>query len=311
MPPEPEPGHFEHVFERFARDEGIDAHKLKADYLAGRTKHRGLDEFFIHDRSLRESGHDNSYRIAGRCANLNTVDLNSLLYKYECDLADMLETYFDGALEGAGINYAARYFRHNAERRSERMQHLMWNEQEAQFFDYDFEKDTQTGFESITNLYPLWAGMLTHGQAARVVERALLLYVEKGGLVSTTEKSRGPLGKRRVAYQWDYPNGWAPHQMLIWQGLRNYGYESEAKDLAYRWLHTIVRNAADYNGTVPEKYDVVACSHKVFAEYGNVGTDFSYITREGFGWMNASFKEGLGLLDAEQKKKLQQVGLPE
>ncbi len=311
MPPEPEPGHFDHVFERFARDNGIDPVSLKEDYLAGRIKHRGLDEFFIHDRSLRESGHDNSYRIAGRCANLNTVDLNSLLYKYECDLADMLETHFDGVLENAGKKYEAKYFRQTAEQRSERMQYFMWNEDEARFFDYDFEKDMQTGFESITNLYPLWAGMLTHGQAARVVERGLPLYVEKGGLVSTTEKSRGPLGEGRVAYQWDYPNGWAPHQMLIWQGLRKYGYESEASDLAYRWLHTIVRNAADYNGTVPEKYDVVACSHKVFAEYGNVGTDFSYITREGFGWMNASFKEGLSLLDAGQKKKLRHIGLPE
>jgi len=50
----------------------------------------------------------------------------------------------------------------------------------------------------------------------------------------------------------------------------------------------ITKNAVNYNGTIPEKYDVVIATHKVFVEYGNVGTDFEYITREGFGWMNAS-----------------------
>jgi alpha,alpha-trehalase len=58
----------------------------------------------------------------------------------------------------------------------------------------------------------------------------------------------------------------------------------------------ITKNAVNYNGTIPEKYDVVAATHKVFAEYGNVGTDFEYITQEGFGWMNASYQYGLSLL---------------
>ena len=66
----------------------------------------------------------------------------------------------------------------------------------------------------------------------------------------------------------------------------------------------ITKNAVDYNGTIPEKYDVVAATHKVFAEYGNVGTDFEYITQEGFGWMNASFQYGLTLLDTELRDSL-------
>ena len=48
-----------------------------------------------------------------------------------------------------------------------------------------------------------------------------------------------------------------------------------------RWLYTITSNAARDNGTGPERFDVVARSHRVFTEYGNVGTDFSYITTEG------------------------------
>ena len=66
----------------------------------------------------------------------------------------------------------------------------------------------------------------------------------------------------------------------------------------------ITKNAVDYNGTIPEKYDVVSATHKVFAEYGNVGTDFEYITEEGFGWMNASYQYGLTLLNKEYKQHL-------
>ena len=97
---------------------------------------------------------------------------------------------------------------------------------------------------------------------------------------------------------------------MIWQGLKNYGYDEIAERLAYKWLYVIVKNAVDYNGTIPEKYDVVKCSHKVFAEYGNVGTEFSYLTKEGFGWMNASFKVGQNYLSKSLIEKLNSLIMP-
>ena len=93
--------------------------------------------------------------------------------------------------------------------------------------------------------------------------------------------------------------------MLAWQGLVDYGYRADGQRLAYRWLLMITQNAADYNGTVPEKYDVVQRTHQVFVEYGNVGTQFEYITREGFGWMNASYQVGLALLSPGQRTHLE------
>jgi alpha,alpha-trehalase len=42
----------------------------------------------------------------------------------------------------------------------------------------------------------------------------------------------------------------------------------------------------DYNGVVPEKFDVVKLSHLVDAEYGNQGLDFKLLNREGFAWTN-------------------------
>ena len=137
------------------------------------------------------------------------------------------------------------------------------------------------------------------------MERALPRFEAAGGLLAGTEASRGAVTEERPQRQWDYPFGWPPHQMLAWQGLVNYGYAEVAQRLAYRWLLMITQNAADYNGTIPEKYDVVNRTHRVFVEYGNVGTEFDYITREGFGWMNASYQVGLALLTPEQRARLE------
>lgn len=55
---------------------------------------------------------------------------------------------------------------------------------------------------------------------------------------------------------------------------------------------------------VPEKFDVVTLNHKVNVEYGNVGVDFKFIPREGFGWMNASYEVGLTLMTDHMRRAL-------
>ena len=153
--------------------------------------------------------------------------------------------------------------------------------------------------------------MATKEQAQNIVKNAIPLLLEKGGIAGSTKESRGLISDERPARQWDYPNGWAPHQMLIWKGLLNYDFQEETQELIYRWLYMITKNAVDYNGTIPEKYDVVEATHKVFAEYGNVGTDFEYITQEGFGWMNASYQYGLSLLQNNFRISLNNLTSPE
>ncbi len=211
----------------------------------------------------------------------------------------------DGAAESAAE------WRRRAAARRRRMEKLLWDPEAGSFLDFDLESGSRTGYESATCLYPLWAGLASPEQAASTVGAALAALEEAGGLAASSERSRGPLGPGRPQRQWDHPFGWAPHQMLAWEGLRRYGFAADAERLAYRWLYTIARNAADYNGTLPEKYDVVERSHKVFAEYGNVGTEFDYITREGFGWMNASYQVGLASLPAERRRQLERLTSPE
>ncbi|HOB33176.1 MAG TPA: trehalase family glycosidase, partial [Verrucomicrobiota bacterium] len=95
-----------------------------------------------------------------------------------------------------------------------------------------------------------------------------------------------------------------------WQGLKQFGLDADAERLAYRWLYAIAKNARDFNGTIPEKLDVVTGSHDVFVEYGNVGTKFDYIAPEGFGWMNASFQVGTNYLSPARLNDLRALKPP-
>jgi alpha,alpha-trehalase len=312
VPPEVESGHFDAVFARYAAARGMDKRNYERAYRLGLIDEPDLDLFFAHDRAMRESGHDTSYRLFGRCADLVTVDLNSLLYKYEVDLAEAIEREFGGTVNlPDGSVETSSDWSSRAAKRKELMNRFLWDPDRGMFFDYNVKKKERVVYVGATTFYPLWAGLASPAQARTLVEKVLPLLEKPGGIVSSTEDSRGPVAPDHPLRQWDYPYGWAPHQMLVWRGLMKYGFDEDAKRLAYRWLFTITSNATKYNGTITEKYDVVHRTHEVFAEYGNVGTKFSYITREGFGWTNSSFQVGLGILSNELRGKLDNLIPPE
>lgn len=311
-PPEVEPGHFDVVYEPYAKKFGMEIRAFESAYQSGQVKVPELDAYFVHDRCMRESGHDTSYRLENSCADLVTVDLNSLLYKIEMGIAKTIETEFSGTLRiGEGKLEKSSDWYKAAEKRKALINRYLWNAERGMFFDYNFAQSRRTDYVSATTFYPLWAGLATQEQAELLVKKALPLLEMPGGIVGSTEESRGPITPEHPLRQWDYPHGWAPHQMLAWQGLINYGYDSIAHRLIYRWLYTITLNATNYNGTVAEKFDVVNRSHQLFAEYGNVGTKFSYITREGFGWTNASYQIGFSLLPQDLREKLNRLIPPE
>ena len=311
MPPEAEAGHFHHEIAVHAKLAEMPVNAYQTAYAEGEIKNETLDQYFVHDRSVRESGHDTSYRIEGVCAHLNLVELNAMLYKYETDFANLIENHFDGKISFSLKTYTASYWKQKAMSRKEKVNTLLWDETQGIYFDYNFEKQSSHVCYSATALTPLWAKLCSEKQAELLIQKLLPKLKEKGGIVSCDKLSRGEISEDRPQKQWDYPNGWAPHQMMIWKGLEHYGYIAEQQELIYRWLYMITKNAVDYNGTIPEKFDVVAATHKVFAEYGNVGTEFSYITKEGFGWMNASFQYGVSLLQAKYLEPLNNLIPPE
>ncbi len=331
-PPEVEPGHFDWLYQRMAARSGQDPAEYRRRYQRRElpaAELAELDWFFMHDGAMRESGHDTTYRwftdAGDRCADFATIDLNALLFKVELDLAQLTQ---------ASGNTDFQKWCDRAKARRDLVQKYLYDGE--LFVDYQLERDAKrrflaagkgkrSSYVSATTLYPLWASAespclddkgaplaLVTGpeQAQRLVTAALGQLQAPGGLAATARASVES-AQRPTQRQWDYPFGWAPHQILAWAGLRRMGFSTEADRLTYRWLYMISKNAHDYHGTVPEKFDVVRRSHEVFAEYGNVGSEFQYITREGFGWMNASFQLGRQALPPALWDRLRRLVPPE
>lgn len=58
-------------------------------------------------------------------------------------------------------------------------------------------KKEQTGYESATTFWAMWAGTATPRQASIMVQKPLPRFEVHGGLVSGTEESRGLVGINR------------------------------------------------------------------------------------------------------------------
>ncbi|KAI9313340.1 trehalase-domain-containing protein [Obelidium mucronatum] len=344
IPPETEPDHFNAILKPFADKAGLSESEFEKLYTHGDIKVPELDEYFVHDRAVRESGHDTTYRFDGKCANLATIDLNCLVHKYEEDLAQIIEQEFGGrysvaaennenvsgyklwkeTLESEGVdvmiggggtwnsNWAKGIMIYDesvtmtatpddslttsfTSRTHALINKYLWSDTASLYFDFDCKEMKQSTYESATAIWALWANIASKEQAESLVPKFLRLFEVEGGIVSTTEASRGPLSNERPSRQWDYPYGKKIRKKipLYYILYSNYNYHSDALRITYRWLYTCVKAFVDFNGVVPEKFDVVGMTHKVNVEYGNVGSDFQYVVREGFGWMNASVQVGL------------------
>lgn len=239
IPPETEASHFDHVIQPYADALGMNVHEYMQRYNDGDVKEPKLDEYFLHDRAVRESGHDTTYRFEKVCANLATIDLNSLLYKYEIDLANAIRTQLDGDLtDYDGIAQRPEDWEERARLRKDRINTYLWNEERSLYYDYDTVKEEQIKYESVTAFWAMWAGCASREQAEKMTKNSLDKFEAVGGLVSGTEESRGLISLDRPNRQWDFPFGWAPHQIMAWRAFENYNMHDVAARLAYRWLYT-------------------------------------------------------------------------
>jgi alpha,alpha-trehalase len=334
-PPECSLEHFSNILEPYAEKYGMEIGEFRRAYDTGKIDEPELDEYFLHDRGVRESGHDVSLRVENVCADLATIDLNSLLYKYETDISHAIQTFFDDGLQvpaefcipgqEVGRVEVSSTWDNRAAKRKEAIDKYLWNEEMGIYLDYNTKLCTQHTYESVTCFYALWCGVASTHQAALLASKGLPLFERLGGLLTTIHDKRGK-AHCHPAHQWDYPYGWAPHQIMAWDGFLRYGYKKDAQRLAYKWLYLITKVFVDYNGTVVEKYDVTQDidPHKVNVDYGNQGLGFKGYAKEGFvsiyptrtrkwiademrysfGWTNASYVHGLNILDTRAKRAL-------
>ncbi len=224
---------------------------------------RYCDHYITHLTSEHESGWDMTSRFNDKALNYLPVDLNTLLYKYETDLAEIYKILKDKEKK--------KYYSEQAKKRKQNIMELMWND--SFFFDYNYQQKKQSSFYSIAGFYPLWAKLVTKKQAEKIKDN-LKLFEQKGGLANT--QAENLLSEFR---QHDYPNGWAHQQWIVIKGLLNYGFKEDAQRLAKKWLN-LNRDAFTKTGKFWEKYNVVDC---------DIGEPGRYPTQDGFGWTNAVF----------------------
>ncbi len=225
--------------------------------------------FYKGDRSMRESGFDPSNRFGPFSVDIvhyNPVCLNSLLY--------LMETQTAGIMDILGRIKPSREWWARSRQRAERINRWMWDEQHGMYFDYDFSGQHVRQYPFLTTFYPLWAGIASPQQAARVVGN-LPRFERPGGLETSTSQSGD---------QWDAPFGWAPLQWIAVQGLRRYGYGTEADRISQHFLSMVLAEFVRH-GAIVEKYDVVRRRADINREI-----QFGYRTNEaGFGWTNAVY----------------------
>lgn len=230
---------------------------------------RYFDANFLNDLASCESGWDHSTRCDDRWLDHLPVDLNSILYARERD--------FEYAARVLAQTNRAQYWRGRADERAATIRALMWDSGAGFFFDFDWVSERRNPHPSLAGFLPLWAELATMDQAARMVREWLPRFECAGGLVTTLEARRGR--------QWAYPNGWAPLQWLVVNGLENYGFVKEAQRIREKWLANCAAVFAA-TGTMWEKYNVVDIGAP--AEGGLYGAG-EQGAAAGFGWTNGVF----------------------
>ncbi|XP_052296068.1 probable trehalase [Citrus sinensis] len=243
------------------------------------------EQFYRELASTAESGWDFSTRWMRNTSDFTTlaitsilpVDLNIFILKMELDIASMAQI--------VGDNRTAESFLKAAQARKQAINSVFWNEEKGQWLDYWISNGTssqvitwkgsnQSNNAFASNFVPIWIDLFNSDTC--IVEK-----------VKKSFQSSGLLGAAGIATswtrsgeQWDFPNGWAPLQHMIVEGLAKSGSQeakSIAQDITMRWINS---NYVAYKetGAMHEKYDVEKC--------GDIGGGGEYIPHTGFGWSN-------------------------
>lgn len=236
---------------------------------SGRIDNRRL---YLHIRAAAESGWDFSSRWFTDPMDIKTihtadiipVDLNCLLYHSELTIADAYKASFN--------LFKARQFRKKAKIRKQTIQEFLWNEDEGFYKDFNVHHSTQTSVTSLAGVFPLYVNLATQEQADKVADVLRKDFLQPGGLVTTLIEN---------GQQWDSPNGWAPLQWVAIKGLRNYGHNDLADEIAKRWIELNERVYGQSRKFV-EKYNVESDD--------GLGGGGEYLLQDGFGWTNGVYE---------------------
>jgi alpha,alpha-trehalase len=241
----------------------------REDVLTARLSERPVHDVYRELRAGAESGWDFSSRWQSDPTDLSTirttailpVDLNSLLYKLERQIARLYDS--------KGEQIVAGEFHRRADKRRAAMDKYFWNQSAGAYFDYDWKLAQPRNNLTAATLAPLFVRSASPAQAKRVADTARRRLLAPGG-ISTTEMGNS-------GQQWDRPNGWAPLQWMAIRGLMNYGHFELSAEIRQRWL-AIVAALYETENKLVEKYVL-----RPTTEHAKGG---EYPLQDGFGWTN-------------------------
>lgn len=224
----------------------------------------------LHIRAACASGWDFSSRWLAdkssmctiRTADIAPIDLQCLVWKLEDTIANIALALRDPKVSEA--------FYTLAQNRQHSIITRFFNAKSGLFDDLNAQ-GVPIGNRTLACAYPLFFGIATEGQAASCAATLERDFLCPGGLQTTDIHS---------GQQWDAPNGWAPLQYIVAQGLLRYGYDALATDIMQRWNQT-VEHTYRTSGKIKEKYNVV--------DPLIPGGGGEYPNQDGFGWTNAVY----------------------
>lgn len=244
---------------------------------------RPATEIYRDLRSAAASGWDFSSRWMDDPQKLSTirttsivpVDLNALMYKMEKIIAHASKAAGD---DGKSSSYDAM-----AGTRQKAMEHYLWNDKEGWYADYDLKSHKVRNQLTAAALFPLYVNAASNDRASKMAAATESRLLKAGGIATTTVNS---------GQQWDSPNGWAPLQWVATEGLQNYGKDSIAMEVSWRFL-TNVQHTYDREKKLVEKYDITST--------GTGGGGGEYPLQDGFGWSNGVTLKMLDLICPKEK----------
>ncbi len=180
-----------------------------------------------------ESGWDFSPRFQSQCEFFNPVDLNALLYKDECLLAE-----WTGKI---GEDKKSADYAFLARQRKEKILALM--KADLGYYDYNYQTHSCSKVLSAAALYPFWLGVDDD-------KRTFL------AILSRLEKEHGIVAcdYKKSNFQWSTPNSWAPLNYIAVMAAERLNEHEVANRLKKKYLDSIDK-LFNLTGNLWEKYN--------------------------------------------------------
>ena len=218
---------------------------LRGNYYDRLAKY--IDKWFSYDsdhnglpvwNSADAAGTDNQWSRAGALSSfeIEGVDLASYLVR-ELRAMAVIATHLK-------LNADSTHFDRRADQLVDIINFAFWDEKQGMYFDRNEKTGKRVYVKSATNFMPLFAGAATPERAKRTIHEHLLNPDEFWLAYPVASYAKTEPDYYQGSHNECNWRGstWAPTNYMIFQGLRAYGYQAEARELATRLFNMALLN---------------------------------------------------------------------